>query len=205
VPVEPFRPVLRAALLTGGVPEFFRSAGGADDAATTGYPLWTTPGAKVASGSVAPFLAETLGGLETATPDPLEDRPAPADAGEGRDALRLLLAAAEHDAEAGDPERALAWLHVVELLDLAIPTEYVTKRDEWRRRLDPARAVDPAAGRIDPSLRGMDHALSDLERRVGWLRHMEARGAADMGARLREFDRGLEQLRALTRKTGILR
>ena len=46
VPIEPFQPVLRAALITGGTPEFFRTplAGGRAGIAGVGHALWWPPG-----------------------------------------------------------------------------------------------------------------------------------------------------------------
>lgn len=62
VEVEPFRPVLRGLLLTGGRPQYLRhelTAAGQVDAASP-EPLWWPP-AKVVGRYLAPFLAERAG------------------------------------------------------------------------------------------------------------------------------------------------
>jgi sulfide:quinone oxidoreductase len=68
---EPFRPVLRALLLTGGPPEYLRTelAGGAGDTSEASPdPLWWPP-AKIAGRYLAPFLASwTELAFEAATP-----------------------------------------------------------------------------------------------------------------------------------------
>jgi len=210
VPVEPVQPVLRAELVTGRAPAFLRGpASGAAAEVATGTPLWA-PAAKVAGRYLAPYVASKVTGDALGeVPEALEDRPAPADAaGEaavGEEALRLLLAAADSDARAGQFALALEWLELVEQLDLVIPAEYVTRRDDWRGQIEPGRDPDPAAARIDPSRTSAVLALSDLERRIGWLREMEARGAADMGGRLHDLEDGLEQVRDLSRRAGLLK
>jgi len=60
---QPFRPILRGLLLTGGVPAYLRSeiAGGSGEASTVAAePLWWPP-AKIVGRYLAPFLAEHAG------------------------------------------------------------------------------------------------------------------------------------------------
>jgi hypothetical protein len=61
---------------------------------------------------------------------------------------------------------------------LVLPPEYVARRFEWQRKLDPDIALDPAAGRIEPRFVSAEAAISDLQRRVRWLREIEARDSA---------------------------
>jgi hypothetical protein len=120
-------------------------------------------------------------------------------------AVRTLLLAADEDARSGNHEAALGWLALVEQLNLVIPAEYVVRRDEWRRRLDPELDPDAAASRIDGRFGSAAEAISDLQRRVGWLREAEARTGGEMQHQLVDLERGIEELVALSRKTGNLR
>ena len=61
---------------------------------------------------------------------------------------------------------------------LVLPPEYVARRFEWQRKLNPDIALDPAAGRIEPRFVSAEAAISDLQRRVRWLREIEARDSA---------------------------
>jgi sulfide:quinone oxidoreductase len=140
VPIEPFHPVLRAALITGGAPDFVRAdrAGGKSTEATAGRALWWPP-TKVAGKYLGPYVARKLG--EEPGADELVDLPPPpASAGEAAEhelATSLVLAAADADAAAEDFEGALKWLAFAEQLDFVLSPQYVTHRYEWRRRLDP--------------------------------------------------------------------
>ena len=205
VPLQPFQPVLRAALITGGAPEFLRSrlSGGAEPEAVAGRALWWPP-AKVAGSYLAPYLAgETPAERSTL----LVDLEGPADAAgeeaEHREAVALLLAAAEADAEAGEFETALSWLSLIEHFDLAIPAAYVTRRDEWRRALDPAAEHGAAAKRLDPSFDSAAAALSDLQRRLGWLRATESREEGEMRGDLEHLDEGMRDLKRMSHAAGI--
>ena len=207
VPIQPFHPVLRGILLTGGVPEFMRSGLAASEGGETssGHALWWPP-AKVAGNYLGPYLSRHLTG-EPAAQELLEVPPPPeserTEADEERDrALRLVLAAAEADAGREDFEGALRWLGLAEYFRLTLPEEYVVRRAEWRRRLDPPAPLDPAAGRIEPGLVSAEAALSDLQRRLGWLREAEAEEVGEMREELSEFDRGLEHLISLSKRTG---
>jgi sulfide:quinone oxidoreductase len=206
VPVEPFQPVLRGVLITGEAPDFLRSrprdpAGGV---ASRGAALWS-PGMKVAGKYLAPYLA---GALRQRGSGELVDVEAPEDlegerAAHSR-AVELVLAAADADARLGHFEDAIKWLSLVEEFSLVIPPEYVARRYEWRRQLDPDAPPDPAAKRIDPSFGSPAEAISDLQRRLGWLREMERRNEGEMRANLAVLDEGISELKALSRRTGIL-
>jgi hypothetical protein len=148
-------------------------------------PAAPAPQAKLAATFLGPLLA---GGAAQAEPRP----------------VCALLAAADADARVGDFEGALSWLAIVERLDFVIPTGYVARREEWRRNVDPGRRADPAADRLEGRFATAAEALSDLERRVGWLREAEARTGGEMRAGLEGLDQDLERLKALSRRTGIL-
>jgi sulfide:quinone oxidoreductase len=221
VEAEPFAPMLRAAMITGEAPDFMRAPVGEPDAgiASAGEASWS-PRAKLSARYLGPYLARTLGltAAAEAVPDGpasgrslaaalraklLEREPA-AVPGEHARAVRTLLVNADADAALGDFAAALGWLAVVERLNLVIPTEYVVRRDDWRRRLDPGLEPDAAAARIDARFATAAEAISDLQRRLGWLREIEARTGGEMQSHLVEFERGIEDLTALSRKTGML-
>ena len=149
---EPFRPVLRGLLLTGGAPLYLRAEPqrlareatvaieapwahrpSRDASAAAGQALWWPP-AKIAGRYLAPYLA-------TARPSPLSsgmlaDRipvPGPPVAdGEQEDALALALLLADCDARWGDFASALNALDAAEALQGALPPEYEAKRHQWR-------------------------------------------------------------------------
>ena len=191
VPLEPFQPVLRGMMITGEAPVFLRSSlpTRGVGVAAGGRALWWPP-AKVAGRYLGPYIASALG--EQPSPE-LVDLQAPTsqviDDGENAHAVELLLVAADADARAGDFAGAIHWLWVVERLNLVIPAEYVTRRDEWRRRLDPDAPVEAAAARLDPSLKSAAAAISDLQRRLGWLREIDNRTEAEMGEHLSDSTR----------------
>ena len=141
---EPFRPVLRGLLLTGGAPLYLRAElaehetgvsrvidamGG--EASTRA--LWWPPG-KVAGRYLAPYLA-------TARPvalgsEPLVDRiPAAAPGaggGDATDALELTLLLADEDARAGDYAQALHALDgAAALAGGVLPAAAAAKREAW--------------------------------------------------------------------------
>jgi sulfide:quinone oxidoreductase len=189
VDVPPFRPVLRAAMITGDTPDFMQAPAGEPTAgiASTGHAPWATR-AKLAAAHLGPRL--TGGSVGERVPS---------------HAVRTLLLAADEDARSGNYEAALGWLAVVEQLNLVIPAEYVVRRDEWRRRLDPELDPDEAARRIEGRFPSAAEAISDLQRRVGWLREIEKRTGGEMQHQLVDLERGIEELVALSRKTGNLR
>jgi sulfide:quinone oxidoreductase len=205
VPIESFQPVLRGMLITGEEPDFFRASLADRDAgvATAGRALWWPP-AKVAGRYLGPYLAHAQN-----TSKELVDRdPSAEPAGDEADpeqAAALLLAAADADARIGDFEGAIKWLSLVEQLNLVIPSEYVARRHEWRRQLHPDLAPDAAAERIDPSFASAAAAISDLQRRVGWLREIEHRTEGEMRDHLSALDEGMDHLVAVSRRSGILK
>jgi sulfide:quinone oxidoreductase len=208
VPIEPFHPVLRAALITGGAPDFLRGdfpERGSGDA-SAGRALWWPP-TKVAGTYLGPYVARKLG--EEPGTDELVDLPgpaeSPADAAEHELATSLVLAAADADAAVEDFEGALRWLAFAEQLDFVLPPRYVTRRYEWRRRLDPGLEADAAAARIDPTFESPEAAMRDLQRRLGWMREVERHTEGEMREKLSDLDGGMEQLRALTKRAGIFR
>ena len=188
VDVPPFKPVLRAALITGDTPDFMRAPVGESDAgiASAGRSPWAIH-AKLAATHLGPYLGRTA----------REEVPS--------HAVGTLLLAADEDARSGNYEAALGWLAVVEQLNLVIPAEYVVRRDEWRRRLDPGLDPDEAARRIEGRFPSAAEAISDLQRRVGWLREIEKRTGGEMQHQLVDLEHGIEELVALSRKTGNLR
>ena len=199
---EPFQPVLRGILITGGSPAYLRSSLSRHDSEASDDRLWA-PGTKVAGRYLGPFLARALG-------DPggeFSDREATG-GGDGRKererAVALLLAAADADAEHGDIPGALGWLDVVERLDLVIPPDYVARRERWLREVDPGGDRSDAAERIDPSLRSTEAALADLRRRISWLREVELRETGEMRGQLKHFDEDMRHLEQLSRRTGNL-
>lgn len=138
VPELDFRPVIRAALLTGEEPQFLHvdlSAGGRGELSTS--PLWWPP-IKVAGPRLAPYLARLWGGEAD---DPLietSDIPAGGRVSEAEHdaALRLSFDFAELDASAGEFEQALRWLEVAERLNVTLPPAYVARRAEWQEAVD---------------------------------------------------------------------
>jgi sulfide:quinone oxidoreductase len=152
VTAEPFTPVLRGLLLTGGAPLYLRAqpqrlppeATVAIDAAprrrpvreassAADEPLWWPP-AKIAGRYLGPFLA-------TARPQPLRsdlltDRVAvpgpPLAEVDYDDALELSLMLANCDARWGDYGAALNALDAAEALAGILPPEYETRRREWQ-------------------------------------------------------------------------
>jgi sulfide:quinone oxidoreductase len=120
VPIEPepFVPVLRGVLLTGGKPQYIRD----DDVAEA--PLWS-PVSKVAGSRLGPYLA----GADRTLQPRLEDRAAPAE--EHQAALELALQAADAAAGWQDHADALRWLRVAEGLNVALPMSYADKRRSW--------------------------------------------------------------------------
>ena len=203
IPLQTFKPMLRAALITGETPEYMRSttARDADGEAATGRALWWPP-LKLAGRYLAPYLAHAMDAEKTG--EELVDLAPPDDpiaAEEEHDeAQALLLAAADADARNGDFEGAVRWLALVEQLNLVLPQTYVTRRYRWMHELDPELGPDAAAGRIEPGLIDAATAISDLQRRVGWLREVETRAEHEMRADLAHLDRGIEQLIKLSRR-----
>ena len=142
---QPFRPILRGVLLTGGEPLYLRTVIGsgetpvarrlgASSSAVARTALWWPP-AKVAGRYLAPLTA-------TARPlalraSPMQDRGHVAGApeeGDG-DALALTLLMADEDARCGDYRQALHALDAARALAGGVlPHAYAAKEREWLAR-----------------------------------------------------------------------
>jgi sulfide:quinone oxidoreductase len=153
---EPFRPVVRGLLITGGAPFYlraepqrqYRPSSVAIDATRRRPPthassseasdqaLWWPP-AKVAARYLAPYLVGARpmrrDGASLRDRRPVSGPSVEAD--EFRDALELALMVADGDAAWGDFSSALAALDAAEALDGVLPAEYETKRRLWQQEL----------------------------------------------------------------------
>jgi sulfide:quinone oxidoreductase len=140
---QPFRPVLRGALLTGGGPLYMRAdETGVRDSVAAGAILWWPP-AKIAGRLLAPYLAAKAGYRGTTKRGLVDiDPPAgtmPAPSADHDDVVGLALATAEANARSEDYKGAMGWLEVVEDLELHLPTEYELKRISWQELANPRR------------------------------------------------------------------
>jgi sulfide:quinone oxidoreductase len=133
---QPFRPILRGALLTGEGPIYMRSEAfsGRDSAAARSVLWW--PPAKIAGCLLAPYLAGKAGYRSSSRPD-LADLEAPvgadpATAPDHDDVVALAFASADASARFEDYRSAMRWLEVAEDLELHLPTEYELKRISWQ-------------------------------------------------------------------------
>lgn len=134
---DPFRPILRAALLTGSGPFYLRAAIGDEDGATfSSTPLWWPP-SKVAGHHLASYLRGS-GSAEQGTPLVDLEPPASPELDEAeadhREAIELALSAADADAREHDFRAAVRWLEIAADLDLTLSAEYAAKREHWRDR-----------------------------------------------------------------------
>ena len=135
-PPQPFAPVLRAILLTGGAPLYLRaSTSGVAPPEISSQALWWPPG-KIAGRYLSPYLAQ----LERPAPepptfqdrDPVTDGHARGSAPDHEQAVQLALAMADDEERKGEHSRALEWLSVAERLEGVLPSEYVAKQRRWR-------------------------------------------------------------------------
>lgn len=133
---QPFRPVLRGALLTDFGPRYMRKRldQTGDEAASQALLWW--PPAKVAGKYLAPYLAAQAGYAGGHRPlsdlqAPPADLPANLDTGH-EDVVAIALSSARARADARDYHGALRWLEVAEDLDLYLPKEYELKRVAWQ-------------------------------------------------------------------------
>ena len=132
---KPVRPVLRALLLTGGLPLFLRAEGDGSASVAAERQLWWPPG-KIAGRYLAPYLdGPSTGPAERRAP--LEDR-APAPDLEGDDleaeheaARDLALTLADEEARAGDRGRALEWLNAAEQIGGTLSPDAAKRRARW--------------------------------------------------------------------------
>src|SRR6266542_840387 len=136
---QPFRPVLRGALITGHGPRYLRAESSGvehgSESEVARSVLWWPP-AKIAGRLLAPYLAEKAGYSKGARKQ-LTDLHAPIgdDAGsvaEGHeDVVGLALESADANARWHDFRGALRWLEVAEDLELYLPSTYDAKRLAW--------------------------------------------------------------------------
>jgi sulfide:quinone oxidoreductase len=136
---QPFRPVLRGALLTGHGPRYLRAESSGvdhgDESEVARSVLWWPP-AKIAGRLLAPYLAEKAGYSKAARKQ-LTDLHAPIgdDAGSlaqgHEDVVGLALESADANARWHDFHGALRWLEVAEDLELYLPATYDAKRLAW--------------------------------------------------------------------------
>lgn len=138
---EPFRPVLRGAMLTGSGPWYLRTSvddrhqGPRGDSA----PLWWPP-SKVAGRYLTPYIARVASETNQPSPPLVDLEPGRGDAKDHREAVELALAAAEADAASLDYHNALRWLAVAEQLDLTLGAEHLLRREQWERALTEKRS-----------------------------------------------------------------
>jgi sulfide:quinone oxidoreductase len=127
---EPFRPVLRGLLLTGGRSLYLRTElgpGGHSEHRLLPAPgtvshgaLWWPP-AKVAGRYLTRFVAASCAAFEDRTSGPEPD------------GIELIAQAAEEDAAAGDRASAVRVLDDAEAWLGPLPAGIARRRDEWRR------------------------------------------------------------------------
>jgi sulfide:quinone oxidoreductase len=132
---QPFRPMLRRALLTEWGPRYLRTSltdSSPGEAARS--VLWWPP-SKVAGRYLAPYLAARAG--YRLARGPFRDLESPvgedaADVGSGReDVVAMALSTAKAHASERDFSGALRWLEVAEDLELYLPRGFEAKRASW--------------------------------------------------------------------------
>ncbi len=138
VVAQPFRPVLRGLLLTGGAPLYLRAQLGSGGAGTTRRlpvtsvsrrALWWPP-SKVAGRYLAPLLATARPPVLASSP--LEDLPARPPRDDADDALELALLLAEQDAAVGDYTQAVHALDAAAALTGGVlPDAWAERREAW--------------------------------------------------------------------------
>ena len=139
---EPFRPVLRGVLLTGGAPLYLRAVLGTEQtpvarhvragaASSAGQRALWWPPAKVAGRYLAPLLATARPSALLRTP--MSDLgPSHAEDRGDDDPLALALALADEDARCGDYRQALHALDAAQALTGGVlPEAYAAKRRDW--------------------------------------------------------------------------
>ncbi len=137
VVAEPFRPVLRGLLLTGGAPLYLRAQLGTGSGVARRLPvsavsrraLWWPP-AKVAGRYLAPLLATARPPVLASAP--LEDLPERPPRDDAEDALELALLLAEQDAAVGDFRQAVHALDAAAALTGGVlPAAWAQRRAAW--------------------------------------------------------------------------
>ena len=133
---QPFRPVLRGAVLTEWGPRYLRTPLDERDRSVAARSALWWPPAKVAGKYLAPWLAAKAG--YRAASRPLEDLDPPygddaTDVESGHeDAVALALSTARSHAASRDFKGALRWLEVAEDLELYLPSNYELDRMSWQ-------------------------------------------------------------------------
>lgn len=201
VPRRSFDPVLRAAMVTGGPVEYLRRrmTTGTEPDVGDGRALWW-PAAKVAGERLAARLTTSAVPAHQQLIDVAQPVAQPGES--ERPQSELLLAAADADADAGDYDNALSWLVLVEQLDFILPPEYLSRRIEWTRLSGRPAEPDAAARRMDTQFGGADAALSDVRRRIGWLREIGKRNGGEMAEHLDRLSSDLEHVLRSSNRTG---
>jgi sulfide:quinone oxidoreductase len=133
---QPFRPVLRGALLTAGGPRYLRAVPDRGESTVARAALWWPP-SKVAGRLLAPYLA-AKSGYPRAASHALADLNAPPGNEAGKvasghaDVVDLALSSADVAASEHDYPGALRWLEVAEDLELYLPPDYELRRMSWQ-------------------------------------------------------------------------
>jgi sulfide:quinone oxidoreductase len=137
---QPFRPVLRGAVITGHAPRFLRAQPdlglGPVSSVAARSVLWWPP-AKIAGRYLAPYLAKKAGYPTSGHKELADVEPPYGDEGQGlgaehEDVVELALSSAEGSARWRDFKGALRWLEVAEDLELYLPPAYEAKRIAWQ-------------------------------------------------------------------------
>jgi sulfide:quinone oxidoreductase len=136
VTAEPFRPVLRGLLLTGGAPLYLRAQLGGEGmarrlpvTAVSRRALWWPP-SKVAGRYLAPLLATARPPVLASAP--LRDLPERPPRDDADDALELALLLAEQDAAVGDFRQAVHALDAAAALTGGVlPAAWAQRREAW--------------------------------------------------------------------------
>jgi sulfide:quinone oxidoreductase len=137
---QPFRPILRGALITGRAPRYLRAEPdlglGPGTSVAARSVLWWPP-AKLAGRLLAPYLAAKAGYARLGPNELVDVEPPYGDEGKGLsaehdDVVELALTSASTSARWGDFEGAMRWLEVAEDLELYLPPTFESKRVAWR-------------------------------------------------------------------------
>jgi sulfide:quinone oxidoreductase len=135
VDAQPFRPVLRGAMLTEWGPRYLRTSLTEPALRDTSASVLWWPPAKIAGRYLAPYLAARAGYQPAKVTlqdldQPLADDPEAARP-DHEDLVAVALSSAEAHASEGDFSGALRWLEVVENLELYLPRGSEAKRASW--------------------------------------------------------------------------
>ena len=84
-----------------------------------------------------------------------------------------------------------------------VPADHLVRRAEWRQLAGEAEEADDAARRLDSQFGSADAALSDVRRRIGWLREIGKRNGGEMADHLERLSADLERAVSLSKRAGI--